>query len=518
MSPSPAYASVRYLVDDVQAAVDFYTTHLGFTATMSAAPAFAEVARAPLRLLLSGAASSGYRATPDDFGAPGRNRIHLIVDDLDAEVQRLRDGGVAFRSDVVGGPGGRQILIADPRATSSSCSSRPRVGPPRPREPSARAEPTAGPGRRDRHRSGRHDRRRGLLGLRPAAAAAGSGLLVGLGIAAVIAFCNAASSAQLAAVYPTSGGTYLYGRERLGGWWGFIAGWAFVIGKTASCAAMALTFATYASPHHETLQRGIAIAAVVALAALNYRGVAKTAVVTRVLVAGTLVALTVLVAGIWTGGDAHWSNVGSWADLAGGGIHGTLQAAGLLFFAFAGYARVATLGEEVRDPARTIPRAILIALSITLAVYIAVALSALAAAGPDALARADAPLATAIDAAGAGALGPAVRIGAAIASLGTLLALLAGVGAPAWRWPATATCRPGWRRCIRAIACRITLRSPWPSSSAPSSSSVTSAPSSASRRSACWSTTPSPTSRRSPSPAASAVIPERSLCSAPSAA
>jgi len=108
------YASVRYLVDDVQAAVDFYTTHLGFTVNTSAAPAFADVVRGPLRLLLSGPASSGARATPEDATAPGRNRIHLVVDDLDAEVDRLRETGLPFRSDVVSGPGGRQILLADP--------------------------------------------------------------------------------------------------------------------------------------------------------------------------------------------------------------------------------------------------------------------------------------------------------------------------------------------------------------------------------------------------------------------
>ena len=114
MTTPDQYASVRYLVDDVQAAVDFYTTHLGFTLNTSAAPAFADVVRGPLRLLLSGPASSGARATPDDATAAGRNRIHLIVDDLDAEIDRLRDAGLSFRSDVVTGPGGRQILLADP--------------------------------------------------------------------------------------------------------------------------------------------------------------------------------------------------------------------------------------------------------------------------------------------------------------------------------------------------------------------------------------------------------------------
>jgi catechol 2,3-dioxygenase-like lactoylglutathione lyase family enzyme len=106
------YASVRYLVDDVRAAIDFYTTHLGFTVNTDVAPAFADVVRGPLRLLLSGPASSGARATTDNV--PGRNRIHLVVDDLDAEISRLRDAGLPFRSDVVSGPGGRQILLADP--------------------------------------------------------------------------------------------------------------------------------------------------------------------------------------------------------------------------------------------------------------------------------------------------------------------------------------------------------------------------------------------------------------------
>ena len=108
------YASVRYLVDDVQAAIDFYTAHLGFTLNTSAAPAFADVVRGPLRLLLSGPASSGARATPDDAATAGRNRIHLVVDSLDTEIDRLRGNGVPFRSDEVAGPGGRQILIADP--------------------------------------------------------------------------------------------------------------------------------------------------------------------------------------------------------------------------------------------------------------------------------------------------------------------------------------------------------------------------------------------------------------------
>lgn len=107
-------ASVRYIVDDVQAAIDFYTNHLGFTLRSAQLPAFADVTRGPLRLLLSGPVSSGARATPSDAATAGRNRVHLVVDDLDAEIQRLRSAGLSFRSEVVEGPGGRQILLADP--------------------------------------------------------------------------------------------------------------------------------------------------------------------------------------------------------------------------------------------------------------------------------------------------------------------------------------------------------------------------------------------------------------------
>ena len=114
MTAPDQHASVRYIVDDVQAALDFYTTHLGFTLNTSAAPAFADVVRGPLRLLLSGPASSGARATPDDATPAGRNRIHLVIDELDAEIARLRDAGLSFRSEVVAGPGGRQILLSDP--------------------------------------------------------------------------------------------------------------------------------------------------------------------------------------------------------------------------------------------------------------------------------------------------------------------------------------------------------------------------------------------------------------------
>jgi APA family basic amino acid/polyamine antiporter len=259
----------------------------------------------------------------------------------------------------------------------------------------------------------------------PAARAAGTGLLIGLAVAAAVAYCNATASAQLAATYPTSGGTYIYGRERLGPWWGFTAGWGFVVGKTASCAAMAITFATYAVPGPRWLQRAVAVAAVLGLTALNHRGVTRTALVTRVLVAASLTALAVVVAGILIGGHADPADLGEWPT---GGAYGILQAAGLLFFAFAGFARIATMGEEVRDPQRTIPRAIPLALLLAVVVYLVVGVAALLAAGPERLAAATAPLATAVQAAGAGALTPVVRVGATLASLGALLALIAGIG------------------------------------------------------------------------------------------
>ena len=260
----------------------------------------------------------------------------------------------------------------------------------------------------------------------PAAAAAGSGLLIGLLLAAGVAYCNAVASAQLAAQYPTSGGTYVYGRERLGEWWGFLAGFGFVVGKTASCAAMALTFGSYVVPGSEWGRRAAALGAVAVLTGANLRGISRTARLARVLVAASLAALVVVVAAIAAGGHTSSSHIGN--VFAHGGVYGVLQAAGLLFFAFAGYARIATLGEEVRDPAQTIPRAIPLALGITVVLYLVVGVVALAAAGPAVLAASHAPIAAAVRAAGAAWSVPVVRVGAAVASLGSLLALIAGIG------------------------------------------------------------------------------------------
>ena len=116
MTDPTELVSVRYMVDDVDAAIEFYTKHLGFEVNTNFGPAFADVTRGHLRLLLSGPASSAGRPMPDGAtpGPGGWNRIHLIVDDIDAEVARLREAGASFRNDVVTGPGGSQILLVDP--------------------------------------------------------------------------------------------------------------------------------------------------------------------------------------------------------------------------------------------------------------------------------------------------------------------------------------------------------------------------------------------------------------------
>ena len=258
----------------------------------------------------------------------------------------------------------------------------------------------------------------------PAAQAAGAALLIGLGIAAVVAYCNATSSAQLAATYPTSGGTYIYGRERLGAWWGYIAGWGFVAGKIASCAAMALTVVAYVIP--TAWQRPVAVCTVAVMTAVTCLGVTRTARVTAILVSIVLAILGIAVVGAWAGGNPQGTR---WdPTTAGHGWYGVVQSAGLIFFAYAGYARIATLGEEVREPRRTIPRAILIALLIAVVGYAAVALTTLATLGPQRLAASSAPV---VDAVAAGSWNwavPLVRVGAVAASLGALLALIAGIG------------------------------------------------------------------------------------------
>ncbi len=249
----------------------------------------------------------------------------------------------------------------------------------------------------------------------PASELAGSLLLVSILLAALVAYLNAASIAQLASVVKRSGGAYAYGRHYLGNAWGFLAGMSFLVGKIGSAAAIALVFATYLTPGFEILTAALAV---VVMAAVNIAGINRTAFGSKVLATITLSFLTVLIlAGLFAEPAK--------GTLAAGGFPGVLTAASLFFFAFAGYARVATLGGEVRDSGKSVPSAIRISLAIVLVTYLALALVLMMKLGPG-LAGSLVPLA---DLAGValGIEGSAVAVFAAVATLGSLLALLAGM-------------------------------------------------------------------------------------------
>jgi APA family basic amino acid/polyamine antiporter len=248
----------------------------------------------------------------------------------------------------------------------------------------------------------------------PAAAVAGSGLLIGLALAAVVAILNALSTTQLAMANPVSGGSYSYARATIGERTGFAAGLLFLVGKTASVAAIALIAGGYLWPEHTRL---VAVGVLALFAAVNMTGIRSTATTSTIIVAIVVVGLVAVLAVSVAGGDPQPIRVDVEA-----GWYGILQSAGLLFFCFAGYARVATLGEEVRDPRHTLPRAIIVALAITLVVYTAVAVVCLSLLGP-VLATTASPLA----ALAGGAADPVVRVVAGIACLGSLMGILAAL-------------------------------------------------------------------------------------------
>jgi basic amino acid/polyamine antiporter, APA family len=266
----------------------------------------------------------------------------------------------------------------------------------------------------------------------PAAAAAGEWLLLSLLLAAVVATLNAFSSAQLAMAHPVAGGAYAFGRRYVGPWTGFTAGWLFITGKTASAAAIASVAAAYlgtALALGEIATRVLAAVLIAVLASLNVSGVRTTARASIAIVTVVLIGLAVWFVAVAVAGPPTigWIDAASDADalLPAAPVTpvGIAQAAALLFFAFAGYARMATLGEEVRDPRRTLPRAILLALGVVLALYAALAVVLLDRVGPAALAVSDSPLAEVLD--------PAWAIGiaalATLACLGSLAGILAGL-------------------------------------------------------------------------------------------
>ena len=249
----------------------------------------------------------------------------------------------------------------------------------------------------------------------PASERAGSLLFVSILIASLVAYLNAASISQLARVVTRSGGAYAYGRHYLNSAWGFLAGASFLVGKIGSAAAIALVFATYLTPGLEVVTAGLAV---VVMAAINIAGINRTALGSKILAGITLAFLLALILASLFAEPATGS-------IAQPSFPGVLTAASMFFFAFAGYARVATLGGEVKDSERNVPSAIRISLAIVLALYLALALVLTLKLGPG-LAGSLTPLA---DLAGH-ALGvdtQFVAVFAAVATLGSLLALLAGM-------------------------------------------------------------------------------------------
>jgi len=260
----------------------------------------------------------------------------------------------------------------------------------------------------------------------PAAKAAGPFLAISLFLAAILAWCNATSSARLASRYPESGGTYIYGTKQLGPLWGFLAGWSFIIGKLASCVAISLTFGHYLYPSNPKV---VAVAAVVALTSINYFGVTKSTQVTKWLVSIIVAILAGVTVVILTHPSLPTANniPDSWAvqEVSRSQAAGILQGAAFMFFAFAGYARIATLGEEVKSPEIAIPRAISRALLSTLVLYALIATALVHHFGIYGLAQTTAALAEATT--GLPLEHTLVRFAAITAALGSLLTIILGI-------------------------------------------------------------------------------------------
>lgn len=251
-------------------------------------------------------------------------------------------------------------------------------------------------------------------------------LFTALALAVLTAACNALSTAQLATVHPDSGGTYVYGRRQLSAWAGFLAGWGFVTGKTASVAAMAMTVGLYVFPDNPGPARAAAVGAVLVLTAVALAGATRTAQVTVALLVPVVAVLGLTIASGLIGSPVTGS-ADEATGLAEASPASVLTAAGLLFFAFAGYARVATMGEEVERPRRTVPRAVLIALSVVVLLYVLLAAALLRILGPAGLAVSPAPVRAALEASLGIGWGLAALVAAALACAGAMLNLLAGI-------------------------------------------------------------------------------------------
>ena len=245
----------------------------------------------------------------------------------------------------------------------------------------------------------------------PAAGIAGPALLISLLIAAFVAFCNAISSAQMAAVYPRTGGTYEFGRRLLGEWWGYSAGWMFLTANTVGRGVIALAFGGYVNAVVGAIPaRAAAIVAALVMTAINAVGIRRSVRITDVVVVLSILSLCAFV----IIGLPQAKLVENLTPFAPKGISGILSATALLFFAYTGYSRIATLVEEVHNPRYTIPRATVVALGTATTLYILVALTALGVMGATALSKTTSPLEATMVAVGSG-------IGAAIIAAGALL-------------------------------------------------------------------------------------------------
>lgn len=256
-----------------------------------------------------------------------------------------------------------------------------------------------------------------------AAGIAGPSFLVGLFVAAIAATCNALSSAQLAAEYPQSGGTYEYGYRVLNPWAGFAAGWMFLASKISAAGTVALGLAGYLDALLPGLHpRVIAVGAIVAFTVLNYFGVRRSSRANLVIVT---VSLGTLVIFVITGAPAF--RVENLRPFAPAGWRGAMEAAAILFFAYTGYARIATLAEEVREPRKTIPRATILTIAGAVLLYFAVAVVAVGAVGADRLAATAAPLQVTALTFPNSWVATVVSIGGVTAMLGVILSQLLGL-------------------------------------------------------------------------------------------
>ncbi len=252
---------------------------------------------------------------------------------------------------------------------------------------------------------------------------AGPALLIALLLAGMAASANALSSAQLAATYPMAGGTYEYGYRVLSPTAGYAAGWMFLASKTAAAGTVALGLGAYLGAFLPGVPpRAVAVVAVLGFTVLNYFGVRKSSRLNLVIVAlslGVLVMFVVLGAGAFEPKRLH--------PFAPAGWRGLLSGAAIMFFAYTGYARIATLGEEIHDPRRTIPRAIVLTLVATGLLYLAVVLVALGAVGADGMAASEAPLLAAASSFKQGWAATIISVGAVVAMLGVMLSQILGL-------------------------------------------------------------------------------------------